>query len=132
MTDRMYRAVLGFLLLLGLTIDLNELLYLLIIILFFEGITNQTIPIIVSRIRASFGDEMGRYQYTPEPANASYRFDMKTERVWRLLVGGLLAVTFYHFEQLWFFPWFMGFAIFGAGLSGLCPMLLAIKWVGFK
>jgi hypothetical protein len=26
----------------------------------------------------------------------------------------------------------MGFAIFGAGLSGVCPVLLAIRWTGFR
>ena len=57
---------------------------------------------------------------------------MEAEQAWRLVVGLLLDVTFYFYDQLWFFPWFMGFAIFGAGLSGVCPVLLAIRWIGFK
>jgi hypothetical protein len=48
------------------------------------------------------------------------------------VVGGLLAITFYFYEQLWFFPWFMGFAIFGSGISNVCPVLLVIRWAGFK
>jgi hypothetical protein len=45
----------------------------------------------------------------------------------------MLIVTVYVFsESLWFFPWFMGFAIFGAGLSGVCPVLISLKLLGFR
>jgi NNP family nitrate/nitrite transporter-like MFS transporter len=29
-------------------------------------------------------------------------------------------------------PWIIGFALFGAGLSGLCPMVLGLKRLGFR
>ena len=34
--------------------------------------------------------------------------------------------------QLWIVPWFIGFALFGAGLSGICPMVLGLKRLGFR
>ena len=60
------------------------------------------------------------------------RFNIYSERVWRLVVGMFLLIGYSFYSVLWFLPWFMGFAIFGAGLSGLCPVLLAIHWIGFK
>ena len=128
----MYRAILGFLLLLALTLDLEVLLYCIIVVLFIEGITNVRVPKLVCRFRSCLNNKANTIEYTHDPFNASYRFNVESERVWRLLVGLLLAVTFYFYQQLWFFPWFMGFAIFGAGISGVCPLLFGIRWAGFK
>jgi len=132
MTDRVYRAFLGFLLLLTLTLDQYVLMYFIIVMLFFEGITNLRLPKLVCRFRNCISSQANPVEYVPEPYNQTNRFDIESERVWRLVVGALLAVTFYYYQQLWFFPWFMGFAIFGAGISGVCPVLLAIRLVGFK
>ena len=60
------------------------------------------------------------------------RFNIESERVWRILVGLFLVVGYSLVEALWFFPWFMGFAIFGAGISGVCPVLIAVRYIGFK
>jgi hypothetical protein len=49
-----------------------------------------------------------------------------------LLGGSFLLLKEQNIEVLWFIPWFMGFAIMGAGASGVCPMILFLKWVGFK
>jgi len=35
-------------------------------------------------------------------------------------------------KYLWFVPWFIGFALFGAGVSGVCPSLSLLKWMGFR
>jgi hypothetical protein len=35
-------------------------------------------------------------------------------------------------DQLWLIPWFAGFALTVAGLSGICPMLLFFEKLGFK
>jgi len=124
MSDRIYRSMLGLLLLLGLYFELPELIYFLIAMLFFEGLTNLRLPKLVCRL-AGIKDQAGA-------SVISSRFSMEAEQTWRLVVGFMLAVTYYFYDQLWFFPWFMGFAIFGAGLSGVCPVLLAIRWIGFK
>jgi hypothetical protein len=55
------------------------------------------------------------------------------ERVWRLTVGLMLLLSYdYLGDALWFMPWFMGFAILGAGASGVCPVLTVIKALGCK
>lgn len=134
MTDRTYRALVGLALLIGLFFDSPQLIYALVIMMFIEGITNFRVPKAVCKFRncvASRNNEAA-ILYISENGNADARFGVESERVWRLVVGSMLFITFYFYEQLWFFPWFMGFAIFGAGLSGVCPVLLAIRWVGFR
>jgi hypothetical protein len=129
MNDRIYRALLGSLLLIALSFDLNLLMYLLIAMLLIEGLTNLRIPLIVNKLR--------KHPQTVA-ANAcavdhrDYRFEFEAERAWRLLVGSLLLVTFVFYQALWFFPWFMGFAIVGAGASGICPMEFSLKRLGFR
>jgi hypothetical protein len=131
MTNQMYRAILGFLLLLALTFDVVVLFYVLILMLFFEGVTNLYLTKLVCQFRTCLNSQSKPTEYVQDN-NPSFRFNVESERVWRLVVGGLLAITFYFYEQLWFFPWFIGFAIFGTGISNVCPVLLVIRWAGFK
>lgn len=132
MSDRAYRLIFGALLLLALSFDLNYVIYFLIGLSLFEGITNWRVPRLVTRLRAhKTGTVQPDVSFTP--VNTPFRFSFEAERVWRFVVAIVLFVTSVLFyEQLWFFPWFMGFAIFGAGASGICPMFMAIKWLGFK
>lgn len=131
MSDRMYRLGLGALLLVSLYSDLHYLMYSLIAVLFFEGVTNWRIPLLLNRLG-------GRQRVIDErsdlaPAHCNQRFNVEAERAWRLIVGLMLLVTYvFFYNTLWFFPWFMGFAIFGAGVSGVCPVLIGVKWIGCK
>lgn len=132
MSDRTYRLILGALLLISLYFDLNYLMYALIAILFLEGVTNWRIPLLVRKLR---GDSAAAPETDKNlaPIQSNYRFNIEAERVWRLIVSLMLLVTYVLFyAQLWFFPWFMGFAIFGAGASGVCPALIGVKWIGCR
>ena len=130
MTDRAYRTLFGACILLALYFDLSLMMYILIGLLFAEGITNQRVTILVSDIRNRIS--VGEFHYVNLDMAVDSRFDTDAERVWRLTVGFFLLISYALIEPLWWFPWFMGFAIFGAGLSGICPMLMAIRWIGFK
>ena len=130
MTDRTYRTLFGASILLALYFDLSLMMYILIGLLFAEGLTNQRVPILVSGIRNRIG--AGEFHYENLDMAMNPRFGVDAERVWRLTVGFFLLVSFSLIEALWWFPWFMGFAIFGAGLSGICPVLIAIRWIGFR
>lgn len=105
-------------------------MFVLIGLLFTEGITNQRMPKLVYMLRNLLVKEEIAYVNYAEVAKP--KFNVDSERVWRLTVGLFLLVSFSYVEALWWFPWFMGFAIFGAGLSGVCPVLIAIRWVGFR
>jgi uncharacterized membrane protein (DUF485 family) len=132
MNDRTYRLIFGALLLLALYFDFYIFIYFAIVILFIEGATNWRITLLVQKIRGTYGasDEAND---NLAPLNRAYRFNFEAERAWRLVSAFMLLVTYVLFyDILWFFPWFMGFALFGAGASGVCPLLTGIKWVGFK
>lgn len=130
MSNRLYRLFFGATLLLALYFDVNQAVYALIGLALFEAITNLRIPLIVSRLRHdSDGD--------PDEGSLGIQFPVRTlfeaERGWRISVAAMLTISLFTFsDALWFFPWFMGFAILGAGVSGVCPMFLAMKWAGLK
>ena len=130
MSDRTYRTIVGFSLLVILYFDLNYAMYGMIGLLFVEGITNLRVPMLVGLLRQSVLKQ--DYAYVDAALVEDPRFKLESERVWRIVVASFLFIGYFQVDALWFFPWFMGFAIFGAGLSGVCPVLLAIRWLGFK
>ena len=130
MTERAYRLIIGLSLLGILYLNSRPAMYGLIALMVFEGITNWRIPLLVSRFRYGMAD-------TGHPAAdadyCGYRFSFEAERALRLVFSGVLLVTYVMFgQQLWLFPWFAGFALAVAGLSGICPMLLFLEKLGFK
>lgn len=128
MSERVFRFILGAALVLLLYLQADQLVYAYIGVLLFEGITNWRVPMLVSRLR--YGSDY-RPQDLLSPGCNRIPFD--AERVLRLLVAGLLVLTFVLFpEQTWFFPWFIGFMLFMAGLTNICPMVMGLRWMGFR
>ncbi|MFW2372556.1 MAG: hypothetical protein ACN4GM_05490 [Gammaproteobacteria bacterium] len=131
MSERIYMLAVGFLLLVGLYADWSSVVYAIIAILILEGLTNYR----VSRLFGIFlklDSFSNNYAYITTPVNESPTINIEAERVWYLMVGLLLLLSYQWYDSLWFFPWFMGFAIFGSGMSGVCPLLLSLRWAGFK
>jgi hypothetical protein len=132
MTERTHRIIVGAIILLCLYFGQTALLWALVGLLAFEGITNWRVPSLVSRLR--YGDTHGLPSccgnspgFTPGPVN------FEAERGLRLVVTTLMVLTYGIFhQQLWVFPWFIGFALFSAGLSGICPMILFLKRLGLR
>ena len=130
MSNRQYRLFFGAMLLVALYFELEMLVYFLIGLAVIEAITNLRIPKLIS---------LYRYKNNGDPLEGSIGIDFKirsnfqAERAWRILVATILSISIFVFpESLWFMPWFMGLAILGAGISGVCPMFLGLKWIGFK
>lgn len=130
MSDRTYRTLIGFVLLVVLYFEIDYALYGLIILLFAEALTNYRVPMLAALIRKHLFKQ--DYAYVDVALVENAKFNFESERVWRITVASFLFIGYFLVDALWFFPWFMGFAIFGAGLSGVCPVLLAIRWLGFK
>ena len=130
MSNRIYRLFVGLVLLVGLYFDLPWLIYALIIVVMFEGITNMRIPILVSRLRKGPAADLNEGTlYLP----FKQRFSFEAERAWRLVLGIVLIFVYVlYYDVVWAFAWFMGFAIVGAGLSGVCPLFMTLKWLGFR
>jgi len=127
MSERQFRIVIGIWLILGLYLDIKEIVYALIGLLLFEGLTNQRIPKLVSKLRAVSA------QSAPTQTANNYRFSFESERALRFLVALFILLPMLQgLEIIWWLPWFVGFALIGAGLSGICPMVMTLKNIGFR
>ena len=132
MTDRFYRLLTGALILAGLYFDLHQLMIGLIGLMIFEGVTGFRLPHLLAYLGIGKAPQPGSVRVMCG-STAAFDIGIDAERAWRLVVAGMLILTYVmFFEALWFFPWFMGFAIFGAGLSGICPVLIFLQLLGFK
>jgi len=131
MSERMFLFTVGAFILAALYLEIDIFIYGLCLWLVFEGITNIRLTTLSQKfMQKTVPSGLTVFQTTQ-------RFDFDAYLAWRLMVAVMLGGSFillneYHFEILWFFPWFMGFAIMGAGVSGVCPMILMIRWVGFR
>lgn len=126
MTERSYRLLIGIWLVLALVLEWPEAIYVLMGFLLFEGITNLRIPLLLARNNPEV------LPAVDEPAH-QYVISFEAERALRLLIVAFLALALFVLQALlWWLPWFIGFALIGAGLSGVCPMVLALRWVGLR
>lgn len=125
MTERTFRLLIGIWLVLALFMALPVAIYLLMALLLLEGVTNWRVPGVLARLRG---------MSAPDELTASdCRIPFEAERALRLLFAAFLAVALFGLPQLlWWLPWFIGFALIGAGLSGMCPMVQALRWVGMR
>ncbi len=132
MTERAFRLCIGAGILAALYLDRRPLMIGLIVVILFEACTNWRVPRLISRLRnsASFPPVIEKSCWVIRPI---FNIDFDAERAWRFMIALLLSITYLMFyDQVWFIPWFMGFTIFGAGLSGICPMVLSLKLIGFR
>jgi len=129
MTERTLRLLVGLLILIALYLEIPELIFGLIVFMLSEGITNLRLPILLSKIQ---GIDNTPQQQT-DVIEKKPRFSFEAERAMRFAASLFLGVSYFGLnEYLWFIPWFMGFAFLGAGISGVCPMLMGLKQLGFK
>ena len=127
MSERIFRLILGVSLLLFLLMQWKFAMYGYVIVLMFEGITNWRVPIIVSKIR--YGD---RYQEYVDACSGGAKISFDAERVLRFAVAAFVVVSLLFSEILWFFPWFVGFMLMMAGITNICPMVMCLRWMGFR
>lgn len=131
MSERFYLFLVGLYILCALYMEIDMMIYGLSVLLVFEGLTNLRLTTSLQTLR-KITYETGLVAF-----NTKLRFDFDGLRAWRMLVAVVLTSSYvslhqFNVEVLWFFPWFMGFAIMGAGVSSMCPMLMALRWVGFR
>jgi len=143
MSERVFRLITGMVLwaiLLFSTIYQNNLLMIAFCaLLIFEGVTNWRVPTIISKIR--FGSGNVHNHVEPE-LNSGLNIEQRThrhfgnieaERMMRFMVVLFLFISFFTFpEILWFFPWYIAGMMIVAGISNICPMVMFLRWMGFK
>ncbi len=131
MSDRAYLFMVGAYILGALYMDMDLMVYALVVVMFFEGATGLTITGVTQKIRKVKLDP-GLLIY-----ESKQRFNFDGFRALRiffsiLMIAAYLSVHVYGIEVIWFLPWFLGFALIGAGVSSVCPVLLGMRWLGFK
>ena len=131
MSERFYLFLMGLFILCALYLEIDMMIYGLSVLLVFEGLTNLRLTTGLQKMRNITYDS-GLLAFKTKT-----RFNFDGLRAWRIVVAVVLVSSYislhqYNIDFLWFFPWFMGFAIVGAGVSSLCPMLMALRWVGFR
>ena len=128
MSERFFRLLLGVTLLIILFFEWHDLLYVYIGIITFEGLTNWRIPNLILKLRHGPA-------YLEFPANTprTHKYTFEAERSFRLVIAFSLIVSCFVFPKtLWFFPWFVGFALSMAGITGICPISISFKKLGFR
>ncbi|MDH5766830.1 MAG: DUF2892 domain-containing protein [Gammaproteobacteria bacterium] len=127
MSERIYLIISGLVLLIFLYLDMDNLVFGYIALLIFEGITNLRVPIIISKLR------YGKNHKAESYINEKYKINFEAERALRLVVAGILIITYaYMPNAAWFLPWFVGVMLTFAGFSKFCPMVMALRWIGLK
>ena len=131
MNDRIFRVLLGFVLIAALYLEINGIIYGLIGLLFFEGIMNLRTSLLFKMPEKRFSESIPNEE--SQGSEKKVRLNFEAERALRLVVSAFLIIGLIVINtQIWFLPWFVGFALVGAGLSGVCPMVLALKKLGFQ
>jgi len=126
MKESTFRVILGLWLLVGLYSGLHALTLVMIGLILFEGITNYRVPLLVSRL-------CGKDVTPDRKIHKRNWIPFEAERFMRLLLVIFLLISYLVFPQhLWWLPWFIAFALIGAGLSGMCPMVITLRYVGFR
>ena len=131
MSDRSYLFFIGLYILISAYFDSAIMIYALCTLLLIEGVTGWSLPAYFQKIRKlTLASGLVVFQ-------TKNRIAFDGLRVWRFTVAISLLASYalymqFNFEILLFVPWFMGFAIMGAGLSSVCPMVLFIRWLGFR
>lgn len=127
MSERNFRLLIGVWLMLALLAAQPLPIYVLMGMLLFEGITNWRVPALVSRLRS------GSEPTVTAVASSNWVISFEAERALRLILVAMLGLSLLLEPQLvWWLPWFIAFALIGAGLSGICPMVSALRWVGMR
>ncbi len=126
MTERQFRLVLGIVVLGCLYFAQPSGIAATILYLALEGVSDWRLTRFLSRVRGLPVSDL-------HVAQAAIPFGFEAERLLRLLAASVLFVSsFLYSDALWWLPWFIGFTMLGAGVSGVCPLLMMIRARGFK
>ena len=127
MTERGFRVIMGLWLIVGLYFDSVEIIYALMAVLILEGLTNCNVPLLVCKVR------FGAKHPGCEKKSATSKISFEAERALRFIVVLFISIPLIPgFEFLWWCPWVVGFGLIGAGLSGICPLVLSLRYIGLR
>jgi len=129
MTERAYRLVVGISMLGFLFFQLNYAMWALLVLMAIEGMTNWRVPILVSK--ALYPNDNIKVSEGESQTN-SINYEAERMLRWIVFTLVLLGTITYTEATLWFIPWFVGLMLLLAGVTGICPMVMALRKAGLK
>jgi hypothetical protein len=130
MSEHTYRLLIGSLMLVMLYTEYYPFAYVITLIALFEGLTNQRINLLVTRLRRKMGADMSRYEV---PYRDNYRFAFDAEQAQRLFIAIMFAVLFFIApKELWMLNWFFAFGMLISGIVMFCPVIALFRAIGFR
>lgn len=130
MSEHTYRLFMGVALLILLYTEIGLLAYIIIGFIFFEGITNLRLNLLVTRLRNKFSANL---QEVDGPPRENYRLNFDAERAQRLVVASSFAALFvYTPQELWIINWMFAFGMLISGIVMFCPLIAFFRVVGFR
>lgn len=130
MSEHTYRLLIGTVLLILLYTEFNILAYIVIVITLFEGITNQRVNLIVTRLRKYFGANVENFEKHPR---SNFKFPFDAERAQRLLIAVVFSGLFFFApKELWMLNWFFAFGMLISGIVMFCPVIALFRALGFR
>lgn len=127
MSERFNRIIIGFSLLAFLFLEWHYAVWAIIALLVFEGLTNLRIPSIVTKLRYATDGSAQDFE-----SSNNCKLNFEAERMLRFSIAITLSLGLLYNEMLWFIPFFVGFNVLLAGITGLCPLILVYKKMGFR
>ena len=129
MTERAYRLLIGILIIAFLFFQLNYAIWATIALMSFEALTNWRVPIIVSKVL--YPNDIIK-ESEGENQKSSVNFEAERMLRWITMVLILLGILNYTESMLWYLPWFVGLMLLVSGVTGICPMVMALRKMGLK
>ncbi len=129
MSERAFHFVFGTLLIAALYFGSTRVVYILIGWQIIEVVSGRNLTDFLSRLRSGKGYAIDA---VPAPDVPRCGFRVSANRALRAVLALLLLAYVFFFNQLWIAGWFIGFALMAAGISGMCPMVAALKKLGFR
>ena len=129
MTERAYRLLIGILIIAFLFFEFKYAMWILVILMCFEALTNLRVPIVASKLL--YPNDIIR---VTEGENQSCSVNYEAERMLRWITMSLilLGISTLTEDQLWYLPWLVGLMLLLSGITGICPMVMALRKLGLK
>jgi len=128
-TERAYRLLIGILIIAFLFFQLNYAIWAIIALMSFEALTNWRVPIIVSKVL--YPSDIIKESESENQKN-SVNFEAERMLRWITMALILLGISNYTESMLWYLPWFVGLMLLVSGVTGICPMVMALRKMGLK
>ena len=130
MSEHTYRLLVGSLMLIILYSEFYIVAYVVVAMTLFEGLTNQRLNLLVTRLRKKLGADVSAFE---QPPRENCRIPFDAERAQRLFIAVTFTTLFFAApKELWIINWFFAFGMLIAGIVMFCPVIAFFRAIGFR